>query len=121
MSLRLARAVALLYPRAESNCYLKFRKFLFYPLNYEGPYLAMWGQAPLLVACKDSEFILAPKGRPLGIISPSLCPFPEEYSRWGSSSGCRRLDSALAPRGVGEVAGMCAWCLLFIFVCLNTL
>ena len=25
-----------LYPRAESNCYLKFRKLLFYPLNYEG-------------------------------------------------------------------------------------
>ena len=70
------RAVASLYPRAESNCYLKFRKFLFYPLNYEGPYLAMWGQAPLLVACKDSEFILAPKGSPLGIISPASTRSP---------------------------------------------
>lgn len=24
------------YPGAESNCYLKFRKLLFYPLNYQG-------------------------------------------------------------------------------------
>ena len=24
------------YPRQESNLYLKFRKLLFYPLNYEG-------------------------------------------------------------------------------------
>ena len=24
------------YPGAESNCYLKFRKLLFYPLNYRG-------------------------------------------------------------------------------------
>ena len=27
---------ALSYPRAESNCYLKFRKLSFYPLNYRG-------------------------------------------------------------------------------------
>ena len=27
------------YPRAESNCHLKFRKLPFYPLNYKGPYL----------------------------------------------------------------------------------
>ena len=26
----------LLYPRAESNCYLRFRKPSFYPLNYKG-------------------------------------------------------------------------------------
>ena len=26
----------LLYPRGESNPYLKFRKLLFYPLNYKG-------------------------------------------------------------------------------------
>jgi len=57
----------------------------------------------------------------LGVISPCLCPFPEEYSHWDSRSGCRRLDSALAPRGVGEVAGMYAWCLLLIFVYLNRL
>ncbi len=25
-----------MYPRAESNCYQKFRKLLFYPLNYKG-------------------------------------------------------------------------------------
>ena len=25
-----------LYPRGESNPYLKFRKLLFYPLNYKG-------------------------------------------------------------------------------------
>ena len=25
-----------MYPGAESNCYLKFRKLLFYPLNYQG-------------------------------------------------------------------------------------
>ena len=24
------------YPEAESNCYQKFRKLLFYPLNYRG-------------------------------------------------------------------------------------
>ena len=30
---------AILYPRAESNCHLKFRKLPFYPLNYKGPYL----------------------------------------------------------------------------------
>ncbi len=28
-----------LYPRGESNPYLKFRKLLFYPLNYKGIYL----------------------------------------------------------------------------------
>ena len=28
------------YPRAESNCHLKFRKLPFYPLNYKGLYSA---------------------------------------------------------------------------------
>ena len=28
-----------LYPRAESNCYLMFRKHLFYPLNYRGNFI----------------------------------------------------------------------------------
>ena len=57
----------------------------------------------------------------LSVISPCLCLFPEEYPHWDSSPGCRRLDSALAPRAVGEVAGMYAWCLLLIFVYLNRL
>ena len=29
-------ALQSMYPGAESNCYLKFRKLLFYPLNYQG-------------------------------------------------------------------------------------
>ena len=34
---RQGRTLALfLYPRGESNPYLKFRKLLFYPLNYKG-------------------------------------------------------------------------------------
>ena len=93
------RAVASLYPRAESNCYLKFRKFLFYPLNYEGPYLAMWGQAPLLVACKDSEFILAPKGRPSVSSPPASARSPRntpvEAPVWDAVGSTLPL-----PRGV---------------------
>ena len=39
------------YPGAESNCYLKFRKLLFYPLNYRGNPCFAAPSAPVAV-CK---------------------------------------------------------------------
>ena len=32
----MVKTIPFLYPRGESNPYLKFRKLLFYPLNYKG-------------------------------------------------------------------------------------
>ena len=36
-----------LYPRAESNCYLRFRKPSFYPLNYRGFVLKIYEELDL--------------------------------------------------------------------------
>lgn len=36
---------AFVYPRAESNCYLMFRKHLFYPLNYRGNFIQSGGKS----------------------------------------------------------------------------
>ena len=41
------------YPRGESNSYLKFRKLLFYPLNYRG----------CILRGKGTTFSLKPKKR----------------------------------------------------------
>ena len=36
-----AKNLSFSYPRAESNCYLRFRKPSFYPLNYKGRHRKM--------------------------------------------------------------------------------
>ena len=36
----MVKTIPFLYPRGESNPYLKFRKLLFYPLNYKGSLLS---------------------------------------------------------------------------------
>ena len=39
----MVKTIPFLYPRGESNPYLKFRKLLFYPLNYKAA-LVKWKQ-----------------------------------------------------------------------------
>ncbi len=47
------------YPRGESNPYLKFRKLLFYPLNYKGNFFISERKVSLFCHFRQLNFVIS--------------------------------------------------------------
>src|SRR5690606_25652412 len=75
-------------PRQESNLYLKFRKLLFYPLNYGANYLLYAFQTILLTSSSPETSILSPSewrqsGGPARTCHPARAGLPERATWYG--------------------------------------